>query len=939
MALYNTVLNNRFLDIAVLGTTTKTSTAQLAVTPSIGPGSGITSALLVNPAYSLSSGTVFGEQITPQFSPGAGNTHDAVYGLYVGQTITPAYSGLITNLIGLGISGPVVNSFTLTNSYSLFITNASGTVTNNYTAILGNSVGIPRVGVGTFSPAYPLDAAGTINTNRVYTGATSGNNQLFQLAQGYNQAGLCSGVVGTHKSMSQNTTNYFDTALLNSASKGFYGGVFDGRFIYCVPDNNSLSGLITRYDSVFSFSDPVSYTCFDTTAVSAGSLGFRGGVFDQRYVYFVPSAGTVTRYDTMSPFWSTCSYTCFDFTTLLGSRIGYQGAVYDGRYIYFVPNNEGAFFHGTAVRYDTTLSFTAAGSYTSFDMRQISPNGAGFTGGVYDGRYVYYVPYRTNNGFSGTALRYDTTLSFTATASYTCFDLTTVSSDCAGFHGAVFDGRFIYFAPYQNGTGYFGRIARYDTLFSFTSTGSYTTFDTTTVSSASRGFFGAVFDGRYIYFVPSYLGGSDYSGTVTRFDTTLSFFMTSSYRVFDTSAGNSQSKGFIGAVFDGRYIFLMPHGAASASGEITRLDTYPGEKATSMAVSQAPSGLAVGTYANLFAPPGGLIVSGNVGVNQTFANYELDVNGTINAVISVNVSSFFGFLGSTADNQHINVSQGYVQGGFGSGSAGTNKTPSLNTTEFYDLTQGGTLPLAGYAGGVFDGRYIYFVPYLNNGNSNGTVVRYDTLFPFNVPLSYRSFNLTQLNASAVQFVGGLYDGRYIYFIPYGLSFNHNFVQYDTTLSFTALGSYSIFDVSVFGITSLQGFGGGAFDGRYIYLAPTWNGGVGGQLINTTIVRYDSTLPFIALSSYSTFNTGTIDPAQTSFFGATFDGRYIYFIPYIAQNVPSGSVTRYDTTLPFSRPASYSIFNLMAINSICKQYYGGGYSMGGMSIISRIPSIN
>jgi hypothetical protein len=74
MAAFNTVINNRFLDIAAIGTTNKTLTAQVAVTPLIGSDSLVTSGLLVNPTYSISSGTFYGEQITPQFNPGVGNT-------------------------------------------------------------------------------------------------------------------------------------------------------------------------------------------------------------------------------------------------------------------------------------------------------------------------------------------------------------------------------------------------------------------------------------------------------------------------------------------------------------------------------------------------------------------------------------------------------------------------------------------------------------------------------------------------------------------------------------------------------------------------------------------------------------------------------------------------------------------------------------------------
>ncbi len=77
MTRYTNAINNQFLDIAVLGNLTKTLTAQVAVSPAIEPENSVVSGLLVNPVYSLSSGTLFGEQITPFFNPGAGNTYAA----------------------------------------------------------------------------------------------------------------------------------------------------------------------------------------------------------------------------------------------------------------------------------------------------------------------------------------------------------------------------------------------------------------------------------------------------------------------------------------------------------------------------------------------------------------------------------------------------------------------------------------------------------------------------------------------------------------------------------------------------------------------------------------------------------------------------------------------------------------------------------------------
>ena len=74
---------------------------------------------------------------------------------------------------------------------------------------------------------------------------------------------------------------------------------------------------------------------------------------------------------------------------------------------------------------------------------------------------------------------------------------------------------------------YYGQITRYDTLATFNSTDSYSVFNTTAINANSKGFIGAIFDGRYIYFVPYY--NDEYFGLVTRYDTTSSFISESSY--------------------------------------------------------------------------------------------------------------------------------------------------------------------------------------------------------------------------------------------------------------------------------------------------------------------------------------------------------------------------------------------------------------------------
>ncbi len=139
-----------------------------------------------------------------------------------------------------------------------------------------------------------------------------------------------------------------------------------------------------------------------------------------------------------------------------------------------------------------------------------------------------------------------------------------------GFHGGVFDGRYVYLVPIANSIGYHGQVSRYDTTDSFTNQSSWSFYDTAAQNPNSKRFGGAVFDSRYIYFVPY----GDPSGQVTRYDTNGQFTNQSSWSFYDTASQNPNSKGFAGGVFDGRYIYLVPaFWGAVSPGQVTRYDT------------------------------------------------------------------------------------------------------------------------------------------------------------------------------------------------------------------------------------------------------------------------------------------------------------------------------------------------------------------------------
>ena len=171
-------------------------------------------------------------------------------------------------------------------------------------------------------------------------------------------------------------------------------------------------------------------------------------------------------------------------------------------------------------------------SWSTFDFGNygVGVNPEGYRGAVSDGKYVYFVPYYNGQGRHGEVLRYDTTLEFETVGAWSTFDAAAngVGDDPRGYAGAVFDGKYIYFAPFRHDEEMHGEVLRYDTTLEFETVGAWSTFDAAAngVGDDPRGYAGAGFDGKYIYFAPNIrevqlagLVGTDYHGEVLRYDT------------------------------------------------------------------------------------------------------------------------------------------------------------------------------------------------------------------------------------------------------------------------------------------------------------------------------------------------------------------------------------------------------------------------------------
>lgn len=178
-----------------------------------------------------------------------------------------------------------------------------------------------------------------------------------------------------------------------------------GVFLYFVPHKTAKVRAV-RYDTRAAFDAAGSWSVFDLTAVGEYAGGFTGGVFDGRYVYFVPASGSssskrhsvVTRYDTQGEFAALTAWSTFDTQGLSANNVwAFSGGGFDGRYLYLVPGNSSPF-----LRYDTQADFETADSWESVFVSRVAPSAGSFSGATFDGQYVYLSP----GGF-GQALRFD----------------------------------------------------------------------------------------------------------------------------------------------------------------------------------------------------------------------------------------------------------------------------------------------------------------------------------------------------------------------------------------------------------------------------------------------------------------------------------------------------------------------------------------------------
>jgi hypothetical protein len=343
----------------------------------------------------------------------------------------------------------------------------------------------------------------------------------------------------------------FDLASLGTAVAGFEGAAFDGHYLYLVPSPGSI---VVRYDTTADFSTAGAWKTFDVAQALNITPSFAGAVFDGSSVTFVPAKSTTfVHYQTTSSFTDPTAWSALDPTVGAGLSMtaGYAGGTFDGRYLYFIPNDS-----TWGQRHDSRGIFSDVTTWAAHHIVPLQTDaGPGFFGAAFDGRYVYMSPGTLLPNSLGYLLRVDSQGDFTANTSFDTFDMTTVNKNAAAFRGAAFDGQYVYFAPTGLG-GAHAVVTRFDSHGMLANQGAWSAFDLTMLPSAVGHFFGAAFDGRFVYFVPWGTTNAGPNGLLVRYDSTSPFSAASSWSAFDTNA--IQAAAFQGSAFDGRYVYFVP---------------------------------------------------------------------------------------------------------------------------------------------------------------------------------------------------------------------------------------------------------------------------------------------------------------------------------------------------------------------------------------------
>ena len=326
---------------------------------------------------------------------------------------------------------------------------------------------------------------------------------------------------------------YKPSQYLDLGASSSYGAFTDGLWGYTCPD--ATTGVHRYLLSDFSTIESFNMATVDSS-FSVGHL-FNGGCSDGSCAYYASNRATanaIVRVSTKN--FDAIHTEVVHLDELIGDSTEYQwhGAVYDGTNVWYAPQTLDPGDEGLKILRMDTNNFTKSGASTF----EVPVGRGGHIGICTDGSCIYPAQYNNYDVTASYAIR----LSIADPSIIDEIDLYSISTSLQSFCGSCFDGRYVYYCPYD-----YLYLMRIDTQ-NFTTTG-VEYLDTTAINPSASGALGICYDNnRYVYY-PSFT-----SGKIMRVDTQN--FTATGFEVLDIATINASFSGFRG-IFEANN-FLYP---------------------------------------------------------------------------------------------------------------------------------------------------------------------------------------------------------------------------------------------------------------------------------------------------------------------------------------------------------------------------------------------
>jgi hypothetical protein len=352
-------------------------------------------------------------------------------------------------------------------------------------------------------------------------------------------------------------------------------------------------------------------------------------------------------------------------------------------------------------------------------------------------------------------------------------------------------------------------------------------------AGGAGGFLSGPFDGRYVYFIrgrdpdgipDSGLTPSQPPARILRLDTTADFANDAAWSVFDPQNRFPTIGNQFAASLDGRFLIV----ASFQTNHFLRFDTANA------------AGFGTAALWELFD-------SSAVAVNANTYGAAADLNGS---------TYFVPSFGAHPILRHSNME---ILSSF------------IDWTARAITDAGAPLGCPWARGAACVGNYIYFgpSPVATNGDC---FVRFDSTKSITLNTAWEPFQISDLSPSFHELHGIIATPTHIYLTRATNASGVGGGPFQILRKTATDPMDAGWEVQTSNVRDINATGnvGGVFDGRFIYFSPSPTNG------NTIYTRYDTTRPFNDTGAWDSIGHQAINVPPTSHQGATFDGQYIYF---------------------------------------------------------------